>query len=295
MILPCSTLASAPGGLFFVAMSLVALAVLALLWRRDMIRPGSPARWTLRELAAHSSWAYFVAALICFLAQHVVMAIVAHATGVVPGAAPSPRAAAVTFGVGGLAGLAAGLWLLRRLSVEAPRAGLRPRAVDVLRGVLLFLPLYPIVFVFAAVSGWAWTAIRGEPLEAISHETLRSFVEHRDDPWAWVTLALAVLVAPLVEEVLYRGLLQSALVRLTGRVWGGVLLTSALFSAAHVGPVTSTPGILQIFVLSTALGLAYERSRRLGVPIGMHLAFNAVNVGLALLLVGAGPPGGESP
>lgn len=295
MILPCSTLASAPGGLFFIAMSLVAVAVLVLLWRRDLIRPGSPGRWTLRELAGHSSWAYFAAALICFLTQQLVMAIAAQATGVVPGTAPTPRDAAIAFGVGGIAGLAAGLWLLRHLSVEAPGAGLRPRAADALRGILLFLPLYPIIFVFAAVSGWAWTVIRGEPTEAISHETLRSFVEHRDDPWAWVTLALAVIIAPLVEEILYRGLLQSALVRLTGRVWGGVLITSALFAAAHMGPVTSTPGLLQIFVLSTALGLAYEKSRRLGVPIGMHVAFNAVNVGLALLLVGAGPPGDESP
>lgn len=57
-----------------------------------------------------------------------------------------------------------------------------------------------------------------------------------------------------------------------------VLITSALFAVVH--PAWSWP---PIFVLSLALGFAYERTGSLWAPIAMHAVFNGTMTGLYLL------------
>ena len=54
-----------------------------------------------------------------------------------------------------------------------------------------------------------------------------------------------------------------------------------LFAAAHTGTVPIY-GQVALFALSVCIGFAFERTKRLGVAIGMHIAFNALNVALAL-------------
>jgi len=95
-----------------------------------------------------------------------------------------------------------------------------------------------------------------------------------------------VLGAPIVEELVYRVFIQSAIIRVIGGVWPGVLITAGIFAAVHrIGdPESAVPwvALAPIFVLGLAMGIAYERTKRVGVPILMHMAFNAVNVGMAL-------------
>ncbi len=43
--------------------------------------------------------------------------------------------------------------------------------------------------------------------------------------------------------------------------------------------------VAPLFALSVALGASYERTGRLGVPIVMHGAFNALNLAIALFFV----------
>ena len=43
-----------------------------------------------------------------------------------------------------------------------------------------------------------------------------------------------------------------------------------------------------LFALGAGMGLAYERTRRLGVPIVMHMGFNAANIALAMQSQSAG-------
>jgi membrane protease YdiL (CAAX protease family) len=85
-----------------------------------------------------------------------------------------------------------------------------------------------------------------------------------------VLLALVVVVgAPLVEEIVYRGLLQRSL---ASRVGGpsSVLLTSALFALIHLRWV-EFPGLLLAGLL---FGLALQFTDRLGPAIIAHAAFN---------------------
>jgi membrane protease YdiL (CAAX protease family) len=95
-----------------------------------------------------------------------------------------------------------------------------------------------------------------------------------------VLLVLAVVIgAPVVEELVYRGLLQGAATR-GRRPWLGVVGVAAFFAAVHFQPV-EIPGL---FTIGLVLGACAWSTRRLGLGIVTHLAFNAAG----LLLVARG-------
>jgi membrane protease YdiL (CAAX protease family) len=91
----------------------------------------------------------------------------------------------------------------------------------------------------------------------------------------WDRFALGIvtmLLAPLAEEILFRGLLypwvkQAGFPRLA--LW----FTSFLFAAVHLNLMTFPP----LFVLALALALLYERTDNLLAPITAHALFNSFN------------------
>jgi membrane protease YdiL (CAAX protease family) len=91
-------------------------------------------------------------------------------------------------------------------------------------------------------------------------------------------IGIAILLGPLLEELLFRGFLQSALAR--GLVEHGALVaTSVLFTALH-----GIAGLPILFALSLFLGWLQQRTRCLWVPWSAHVLNNAVTLGLALAL-----------
>ena len=92
-----------------------------------------------------------------------------------------------------------------------------------------------------------------------------------------VTLVGAGLLAPMAEELFFRGLIYRWFRSRFG-CWPGVLISSAIFAAGHVdsiGVVAST------FVLGMLLAAVYDRGRSLWLSIGVH----AVNNSLAVILL----------
>ena len=96
------------------------------------------------------------------------------------------------------------------------------------------------------------------------------------DPWL-VILAVAML-APIAEEIFFRGVVFNAWLREGGRRWA-YLGSSVLFAAIHISVVT----LLPIFLLGLALAWVYERKGNLLAPIAMHAAVNGISVAVALL------------
>ncbi len=99
-------------------------------------------------------------------------------------------------------------------------------------------------------------------------------------PGAWVIVLILVVVvgAPIVEEIVYRGAVQTHLQKTAGT---GVALigTAVLFAAIHMSLI-EFPGL---FAFALVLGYTRLRSDTLGLPIVTHMAFNAA--GLILVLV----------
>lgn len=85
----------------------------------------------------------------------------------------------------------------------------------------------------------------------------------------------AVVVAPLAEELFFRGVIQTWLMRATGRRLLAIGVTAAIFGAVHL---SWTPpqfhAVLPLGLLAALLGLSYERTDALAAPIAVHALFN---------------------
>ena len=180
--------------------------------------------------------------------------------------------------------VAAFVWLVVRAKrpARAQRYGL-PRAV--LIGIAALLLFWPVVNCTAIAAGFVVELLTGNAPDLIAHALLAQLVESPVDVWLYLTIALAVVGAPLYEEVLYRGILQQALVRAGMRRWPAILAVSVVFAFVHLGEVP--PHALPLlFVLSIGFGWVYEKTGRLSASIIMHAAFNLANLLLAWLTVG---------
>ncbi len=85
-----------------------------------------------------------------------------------------------------------------------------------------------------------------------------------------------VIVAPFIEELLFRGYLYDR-IRKRYASWVAILVTGGLFSMAHFTPVT----LLPIFILGIFMGMLRERSGSV-VP---SLVFHSANNLLAFILL----------
>jgi membrane protease YdiL (CAAX protease family) len=138
-------------------------------------------------------------------------------------------------------------------------------------GVLTQLFLIPLVYVPLR---WQWP-------ETFSDQRLEERAQDLADRAGGLTTVLLVLIvvlgAPVVEELVYRGLLQRSLASVVTP--GPALCFTALwFALIHFSPV-EYPGL---FVAGLVFGGGVVVTRRLGMGILTHAAFNAC--GLAIVL-----------
>jgi uncharacterized protein len=124
----------------------------------------------------------------------------------------------------------------------------------------------------------------GEDLPRVQPE----FRELAADPALAPYFALgAVVVAPIAEELFFRGMLFQALRDRIG-LWAGMTLSALLFAGAHVqigGEAGANALIVAIiFPLGMLLAWLFQRRGSLLVPIVVHAVFNGVQVALLTLL-----------
>lgn len=96
--------------------------------------------------------------------------------------------------------------------------------------------------------------------------------------------AIAVIAAPITEEVVFRGVFFRALADRFGAAVG-VVVSATIFAVIHIEVLRSQPVALAgLFVIGAVLAEAYRRSDNLIVPVLGHVLFNATSLGLAVLL-----------
>ena len=124
------------------------------------------------------------------------------------------------------------------------------------------------------LSGWAGQPPADEPQEIVD-AVLKTDV----DTWRFFTIALAVTIgAPIMEELAFRGMIYPGLRRLGaaserhGR-WIAIILTGALFSAAHQSPSAALP----LFAFGAFMCLVRDR-HGLVTCMAIHCSFNGWNL-----------------
>lgn len=146
--------------------------------------------------------------------------------------------------------------------------GPRKAVLGLLGGVLLQLVVVPAVYLPLVAAG-VDLDVSG-PAEDL-FESL--------SPWGFTTITFGVVVmAPIAEELLFRGVLLGALaVRCSQRC--AALASAALFAGTHF-QLVQFPAL---FVVGAVFALLAFRSRGLGLPIMVHMGFNATTVVLLSL------------
>ncbi len=84
---------------------------------------------------------------------------------------------------------------------------------------------------------------------------------------------MGAILAPLVEEIFFRGFLFQGFRARYGWV-PGLLLSSAIFGLAHLDPVALIP----TFILGCVLAYLYQRSNSIWPSVSLHVLVNTVGL-----------------
>lgn len=166
-------------------------------------------------------------------------------------------------------------WLISRLRGNGVVLdfGLRFTRRDALWGLL-----YGVV-AFLLVSGLAVVTetLAGE-VDSNAGEASASLADY---PIQRLLFAVATAIgAPFFEEVCYRGLLQTSLLKRGLSQWLSLIITAALFAATHFEPVR----FAMLFALGLVLGLARAHRNNIGTSIVAHIV-NNLSGGIAILFM----------
>jgi membrane protease YdiL (CAAX protease family) len=164
------------------------------------------------------------------------------------------------------------VWLRYRRHDLRAAFGLRrgTHAGAILDGLLCFLAVLPPL----AVGFVVWlTLLKSLGIEYTPQPVAELLAGEASVPLLVLLVVFAAVVAPLCEELVFRGLLYPLAKRWLGTALA-LLATSAVFALIHV----HLPTMGALFVLGIGLGLAYELTGSVLTPISMHAAFNGINL-----------------
>jgi membrane protease YdiL (CAAX protease family) len=96
----------------------------------------------------------------------------------------------------------------------------------------------------------------------------------KDRSSAFALAAFGIMIAPLVEELFFRGFLYPALARWTGVV-PAVAITGAAFALLHEGQLARAwAPLLVLFVVGTVLTVVRAAGKSVAVCVLVHMAYN---------------------
>ncbi|HWA11034.1 MAG TPA: CPBP family intramembrane glutamic endopeptidase [Opitutaceae bacterium] len=172
-------------------------------------------------------------------------------------------------------------WLLAKPRLD-PRPADSPPAVHGkmpwAAGVLTFLAAWPVVLLVMLIWQNGLEAL-GAPLE--KQDSVDLFANAEGPLWVGFLLVFAVVLAPVTEELVYRG----AIFRFVrGRLprWLALVGPAALFAALHLNLASFAP----LLTLALIFSLVYERTGDIRVTMIAHGLFN-LNTAL-LIFAGIG-------
>lgn len=162
--------------------------------------------------------------------------------------------------IGGAAG-----WGLRR--DRLPRDGAA--------AVLGYVAVWPVcAFVLTVTTEQIRQRLPG--FEMPEHEAIRTLAQEDLSSWTLaLTATSACVLAPIVEELFFRGILQPAIARTWRSQWFAIVVAGIAFGGIHYPNVQTIPALV---VFGIVLGYAYAKTRSLTLVILLHAVFNGKTV-----------------
>jgi membrane protease YdiL (CAAX protease family) len=151
----------------------------------------------------------------------------------------------------------------------------RLSAKKVLEYSLLFM--IPTIIVVLGVSAGVQQWLQSFWPSLSSQESVEAFRRSTDPIAKGMLVIAAVIVAPLVEETIFRGFIYGVIKRFTDKYFAAIC-SSIIFAVVHL----HIGSLIPLTVLAILLCVAYEWTGSLTVPMAMHGLFNATNVALMI-------------
>jgi membrane protease YdiL (CAAX protease family) len=118
-------------------------------------------------------------------------------------------------------------------------------------------------------------------LFSVGHITSSSSMFEVDHNLLWFASAIIApaIIAPVVEELFFRGLLLPAI----GANWIGIVGSAIIFSAVHLVNGFHLLTAVSTFIVGIVLGVLAVRTKRLGSGIVAHVVYNATLISMSEL------------
>jgi len=109
-------------------------------------------------------------------------------------------------------------------------------------------------------------------------DTVKLLQNSNDPVLLALMTAAAVIVAPVCEEVIFRGYMYPLASRFAGR-WAGGLFSAVIFGCAH----GSLASLLPLIIFGLVLVVIYQKTGSLWATIAVHFCFNGTTVAVQFL------------
>jgi membrane protease YdiL (CAAX protease family) len=158
--------------------------------------------------------------------------------------------------------------------------GLNPKTIprDFVAAILNLFAIMPVVLGAIILTTIIGKLIFGDKFQMPQHEELKQIIAYSQWQVRALIVFTAIVVVPFVEELIFRGMIQTALRSYIVKPWPAIFVTSLVFVIFHANP----EHWLALFALSLCLGYTYEKSGSLFRSIFVHALFNAMSVLAAL-------------
>ncbi len=169
-----------------------------------------------------------------------------------------------------------------------------PISVARLRGVELRWPtvrnaMYEALLAIPVLMGiWVCLAIIGSALYWLMPSTtiddVNPFVERvvqtHDNPWLWALLFTGVAIAPIAEELFFRGMVYRYFKQMSP-TWIAVVVQAVLFGFAHTFGVFHA---LLASLLGVSFALVYEWRKTIVAPMSLHVLQNLIAMTMTVII-----------
>lgn len=142
----------------------------------------------------------------------------------------------------------------------------------------IFGALFSIYFVTGILELSGLFRALAEKTGAPELQPVLEILQHGNTHTRICLVVSAVIIAPICEECCFRGFLYNVLKMHSG-VFAATVTTGLVFSAVHTALLQFIP----LAVFGWIMCIVYERTRRLWIPIAIHMIFNAVSTAVVLI------------
>ncbi|MGQ3684159.1 MAG: lysostaphin resistance A-like protein [Candidatus Loosdrechtia sp.] len=157
-----------------------------------------------------------------------------------------------------------------RQSVDALGLSLVNAWENIRQGIKAYLITIPFILIAGYLVNLIASYYGAEP----EIQEVVKWVLEEKSPFILISLVFfGIVIAPVIEEVLFRGFLQPALRNTFGSRYA-ILTTAFLFATVHMDLFA----FLQIFILGILLGYVYEKTQTLIAPIVVHILHNSLTL-----------------